>query len=123
MSTKADKLAALARDSGATEAERQRAQEALERLRAASAPPAPGSPEWRAAQLRHQTIVAQAVSRLGDPRLTPAEISIVRGFGRGIGHPWEPAAEDLRRIHAKLFEDESEAKLLPKSGDEPWQAV
>lgn len=117
MSTRAKKLAALARDKGATEAERQRAQEALDRLRASGASvedstpdyswrsptPLHGSAEWFAAQRDHQAIIAQCISRLGDSSLSPAEVLTVRNWARYIGFPWGMGAEELRRIHAKLM--------------------
>ncbi|TGP33330.1 MULTISPECIES: hypothetical protein [unclassified Mesorhizobium] len=106
MTTKAEKLAALARDAGATESERQRAQEALDRLRAASAPPTPGSAEWRKEMLRHQHMVAQAAPLLGNPALTAAEAKILRNWIRGIGTPWDQGAEEFVRIHRKLMDSE-----------------
>lgn len=123
MTTRAEKLSALARDKGATEAERKRAQEALERLRASGAvedsrpdyswptpPPLHGSAEWFAAQRDHQAIIAQCISRLGDPSLTPDEVLTVRNWARYLGFPWAMGADELRRIHHKLMAADAEAE-------------
>jgi len=105
------KIEALA--AGATtEGERAAAEAALERIKPGPPPP-PGSVEWRAACLKHQRIIAECLARLGNPSLTPAEVRIVRNFGRYVGYPWESGAVDLRRIHAKLMAAEEDDNPAP----------
>lgn len=102
MASRRDKIARLL-DSPIA-GERAAAEAALGRLRVAK--PIPGSPEWRAAMIEHQVMVQACAVRLGDPSLTPAEVNLLRRWMRYTGTPWEPGAEDLRRLHSRLVANE-----------------
>lgn len=93
------------------EGERAAAQAALDRLTVT--PPPAGSPEWREAMIEHGRIVSDCAVRVGDPGLTPAEVTTIRRWARFMGRPWEDGAEELRRIHRQLMREEQEQCLLP----------
>lgn len=96
------------------EGEREAAQAALDRL--VVTPPAPGSPQWIAAMIEHQRMVSECAIRINDAGLTPAEITTIRRWTRFIGRPWEDGAEELRRIHRQLMNEEPVPIAIPDLG-------
>lgn len=110
MLTRQEKIARLL-ESSSNEGERAAAQAALERLTVAA--PAPGSREWCAAMIDHKRIVSECAVRISDPGLSSADITTIRRWSRFVGRPWEPGADELRRIHRQLTKQEQELCLLP----------
>lgn len=94
-----------------SEGERAAARAALERT--TMEPPAPGSPAWSAAMIKHRKMVEECATRIGDPCLSVPEVATIRRWARFTGRPWENGAEELRRIHQMLTRKDQEQCLLP----------
>lgn len=101
-----DKIRALLHSP--VEGEREAAQAALDRMK----PPAAGTPERADAVREWNRKIDWAISRLGTPGLSAAEVRTIRNLFRHRGDPWSRGADAFMAVYRKLRSGEESGLAL-----------